>query len=136
MNIKVEKLKKKGSVVKNGSNISILKSDTEKSTMTLPKPAVVSVAKKMGQSKSYVIIDYPQNGEKINSANYTIRIGSSGDGSVQISINNGEWLSCRFDSGYYWFDWYSIPAGKHQCIARIQLPDGTYKKSQPITCSA
>ena len=88
-----------------------------------------------GQSeKSYVVIDYPNEGDKFSSHYYTIRVGAGGGEAVEISIDGGEWISCRQNSGYFWFDWHSIPQGVHKIVARIKLVSGKFKKSKVVRC--
>ncbi|MCA6070399.1 MAG: hypothetical protein LE180_04740 [Endomicrobium sp.] len=40
--------------------------------------------------KSYIVIDYPSEYEKINSCYYAVRIEASSDGYVEVSLNNDE----------------------------------------------
>jgi hypothetical protein len=85
--------------------------------------------------KSYVIIDYPVESEKINSFHYAVRIGASSDGYVEVSFNNGEWMPCRFNSGYWWFDWADLNPGDYNLIARLVTPQGsTILETAPRKC--
>jgi hypothetical protein len=70
-------------------------------------------------SSSYIIIDYPNEAEVINGPHYALRIGASNDGYAEISFNDGEWLPCRFGSGYWWFDWTDFDQGHHSLSARL-----------------
>lgn len=90
--------------------------------------------KKSAALKTYVVIDYPQNGDTLAPEHYSLRIGASAGHPVEVSIDGGPWQSAREHSGYYWYDWHNIPAGKHTCVARIQLPDGKVKKSKAVSC--
>jgi hypothetical protein len=74
--------------------------------------------------KSYIFIDYPIEFEKIKSYHYAVRIGASKDGYVEVSFNNGEWLPCRFASGYWWFDWMYFNPGSYILLARLVSPKG------------
>ena len=85
--------------------------------------------------KTYVVIDYPSSGEKIQPGHYAVRIGASGGGTVQFSIDGGDWKDCRPNAGYYWYDWVSIPQGNHKISARIQISSGKYKKSKIVRCT-
>jgi ubiquitin C-terminal hydrolase len=76
------------------------------------------------QHRQYIIIDYPCESEKINGGHYAVRIGASGIGYVEISFNDGEWLPCRFNSGYWWFDWTDFNSGSHSISARLVSPKG------------
>ncbi len=86
--------------------------------------------------KEYVVIDYPQNGDKILPQEYTMRIGASNGSPVEVSIDNQPWVECRGDQGYYWYDWKDIPLGTHTCVARKKLVSGKYKKSKEVRCMA
>lgn len=90
--------------------------------------------KKRIEQKTHIAIDHPQNGEKIHPHHYAIRVSSSGGDGVELSIKNGDWKSCRYSAGYYWFDWCSIEPKKYQIVARMRLPSGKYKKSNIIQC--
>ncbi|MDR1087328.1 MAG: hypothetical protein LBL16_03740 [Endomicrobium sp.] len=73
-------------------------------------------------SSSYIVIDYPNEAneaEAINGSHYALRIGASNDGYVEISFNDGEWLPCRFGSGYCRFDWMGFDQGRHSLSARL-----------------
>lgn len=88
------------------------------------KPGKASAPKKenTGLKKtdnSYIVIDYPTEGETISGLMYTIRIGASEKNNVEISINNGEWQPARNSSGYWWFDWGYFTAGKNKIAARL-----------------
>ena len=81
---------------------------------------------------SYVIVDYPVENETIASDNYVLRIGASADGYVEVSFNSGEWLPCRFASGYWWFDWNYFKSGNVTIAARIVGSDGKVVKLSDI----
>lgn len=83
-------------------------------------------------NKSYVIVDYPIENEIIGGNNYVLRIGASTDGYVEVSFNSGEWLPCRFASGYWWFDWNYFKSGNVTIEARIVSSDGKIVKSSII----
>jgi hypothetical protein len=70
-------------------------------------------------SSSYIVIDYPNEAEVINGSHYALRIGTSNDGYAEISFNGDEWRSCRFGSGYWWFDWTDFDQGYHSLSARL-----------------
>src|SRR5262245_55223214 len=84
-----------------------------------------ALTKKAARLKSaegpFVTIDHPQNGEKLAPHHYSIRIGSGGGSGVEVSIDGGEWQAARENSGYYWYDWHQIPAGKHKITARVRM---------------
>ncbi len=87
-------------------------------------------------SKYLITIDHPKNDEIILHKNhYAIRTTvTSGDGVVEISINNGGWQKCRSTAGHWWYDWHNIPEGKHVIVSRLrdEQKNRTLKKSDPV----
>jgi hypothetical protein len=69
-------------------------------------------------------LDYPQEGERIVSAEYAFRIGAQATRAVEISIDDGAWRPCRQAEGYWWFDWSGYGSGGHHAVARIQRENG------------
>ncbi len=90
--------------------------------------------------KKILTIDYPKENEVITSLHYAIRITSSENSNVEISINNGPWNPCRYShdgSGnwYWWFDWSNYVKGPHKLIARVKNANGrVIKKSEIRSC--
>jgi hypothetical protein len=76
-------------------------------------------AQSQSNSKTYLTIDFPIEDEKVQGLHYAIRIGSSNEGRVEISFNGGQWNPCRFNSGYWWFDWGWFMRGDYKIIARM-----------------
>ncbi len=99
------------------------------------KVSIKSEPKKSTSGKSYVVIDYPQNGDKIQTHYYGVRIGASAGHRVEFSIVGGAWHPTRINSGYFWYDWHNIPAGPHKCVARITLLDGKINAEQHLSCA-
>ncbi|MBI5884291.1 MAG: hypothetical protein HZB91_14440 [Elusimicrobia bacterium] len=65
-----------------------------------------------------VTIDYPRPNEKVNPGHYAIRVtATEGTPSVMVSIDGGGFSSCRFDGGYWYFD-YQASEGRHSVVAR------------------
>lgn len=94
------------------------------------KEAPVKAAPASEQA-SYVVIDHPINGEVVLAGHYAVRIGASWGGIVEFQINNEDWIPCRHNAGYWWFDWHNIPLGKHKLVARIVDGNGNVvKKSE------
>lgn len=82
---------------------------------------------------SCVVLDHPQQGEKIASPDYTLRVGTVGDVErVEISIDQGPWLPCRYSVGYWWHDWTGYPAGRHQAEAKAWARDGKVYAAGPV----
>ncbi len=104
-----------------------------KSSATV-KPAAVKKSAAAAGPKSYIVIDYPKEGEKFYPHHYSIRIGAGGGENVEISFDGGEWTGCRNTAGYFWFDWHSIASGSHKITARLKLADGKFKKSKAVRC--
>ena len=82
----------------------------------------------------YIWIDHPQEGDRLNSAEYVIRLGIGGAETAELSIDKGAWRPCRFASGYWWFDWKNIPSGKHTLTARMKTADGRWFRTPPRVC--
>ena len=122
MALELEKNKRKSQVKKILS--SILPPDSAKD---LKKSA------KVKEGEAYVTIDYPTSGEKLNAHHYAVRIGAGNGWGVELSIDSGDWQSCREAGGYFWFDWWPA-SGKHKLTARMQTADGKGKKSKAVSC--
>lgn len=97
-----------------------------------PEKELVENKESVENNRSYVIVDYPIENEIIDGSNYVLRIGASTDGYVEVSFNSGEWLPCRFASGYWWFDWNCFKSGNVTIEARIVSSDGKIVKSSII----
>lgn len=98
-------------------------------------PKTKKEKQKTAVSESYVVIDYPVEAEVIESGHYAIRIGASNDGYVEISFNDGEWIPCRFTSGYWWFDWMYFEPGEHTLAVRlVDLQGNTILETEPRKC--
>lgn len=85
-------------------------------------------------AKSYIVIDYPQDGEAIGSEHYAVRIGAGGGQDVEVSIDGGGWQTARENCGYYWYDWQGMAPGEHTVSARMKLANGKFKKSAEVVC--
>jgi hypothetical protein len=101
-----------------------------------PKKPKTAPAKVFGPSGSYIVIDYPTEEEVVSGLAYSIRVGASGNGSVEISINGGDWMPCRHSVGYWWFDWGYYEPGSHEITARIVNSRGkAIKRSAVRKCT-
>ena len=119
-----------------------------------PKPNATTAPKKAGRKKSaaaapteilfkdkpnpalspappFIWIDHPQQDERLYASHYSIRLGVGGAIEVEISIDRSPWRPCRFDSGYWWFDWHDIPVGKHVLAARLKTSGGQWYRTPP-----
>lgn len=76
-------------------------------------------ARKSKKEEIYVAIDHPKEGEIITFPNYTIRIGATEGNTVEVSIDAGNWKTCRPAEGYWWYDWADYSPGFHLVKARI-----------------
>lgn len=96
---------------------------------TLIKP---SSAKSLVRTGGKPILDYPMQEEKISSRQYTLRVGAPSQAqAVEVSIDQGDWQSCRPASGYWWFDWSGYEGGEHEIIARLRTPEGKFVLGEP-----
>lgn len=100
---------------------------------TVKTAAPVKAKTASSESKgSFVIIDYPTEGEVVSGLAYCMRLGASGEGNVEISINGGDWAPCRSSAGYWWFDWGYYMPGPHKITARIVNSNGKVIKTSAV----
>lgn len=71
-----------------------------------------------------VKIDFPQAGEVVTSPSYTLRVDADGAAAVEVSLDGGPLLPCRYASGYWWFDWNDCRPGPHTLRAQARSSDG------------
>lgn len=83
----------------------------------------------------YIWIDFPTPNETLRGPVYVVRLGVGGATTVELSIDKGPWLPCRHTSGYWWYDWSAIGAGKHTLVARMRTADGQWYRTPPRTCT-
>jgi len=78
-------------------------------------------------------IEYPKMDESIGSREYTLRIAApEAVDAVDVSIDQGPWLPCRKDVGYWWYDWSGYAEGAHEIIARTRAASGRWRMSIPL----
>ena len=82
----------------------------------------------------YILIDHPQQNERLRGSVYVVRLGVGGAETVEISIDGEPWRPCRLTSGYWWFDWSGIRLGKHTLTARMRTFDGRIFRTPTRTC--
>jgi hypothetical protein len=130
-----KKAKKAAVVVGEATNTAIVAPKIPKRAKTtksakpeMPNEAPITSSEQI----VYVVIDHPVNGELLIPGHYAIRIGASWGGIVEFQINDGEWIPCRHNAGYWWFDWHNIPAGKHKLAARLVDNNGDILKKSAI----
>lgn len=79
------------------------------------------------------VLDYPQPGEGITAPQYTFRAGTVGAVErVEISINQGPGQSCRYSTGYWWYDWAGYAPGRYQAEVKAFLKSGKSVASGPV----
>ncbi len=83
----------------------------------------------------YIVIDYPTEGEKVSGLSYTMKIGASGEGRVEVQVNNGDWKPARHGGGYWWFDWGYYKPGPHTITAQLVSADGKVLKKTVRKCT-
>lgn len=83
----------------------------------------------------YIWIDYPTQNETLQGAEYNVRLGIGGADLVEISVDRSPWLPCRWTSGYWWYDWSNIAAGKHTLVARMRTSDSRWYKTPARACT-
>ena len=115
--------------------IKTKKTMAEKSEAKPVKIAKKTKTEKKAAAEDFINIDFPTNNEEIPiGTGYTIRISASQCETVQISVNDGDWMECRNASGYWWFDWDEIEPGRYKIYARMKKTDGTEAVSKRRLC--
>lgn len=104
---------------------------------TAPKPAVETLEKAPKAPKAEkatkapeILLDYPRNGETVAPGHYAIRISAKPEHAVEVSIDGGEWLSCRESVGFYWYDWTPAGTGEVKIVARAKNGGPRAKRSE------
>jgi len=75
-----------------------------------------------------VSIDYPAEGETVQSGPYSIRVSAAGADAAQVRVGDGEWADCRESLGFFWYDW-SSQAGQARIAARARAGQGDWSAS-------
>ncbi|MDR3112721.1 MAG: hypothetical protein LBU55_06140 [Elusimicrobiota bacterium] len=107
------------------SKVIKLKTISKKKLEKSPEIAEVVVESTQNSNNSYIAIDYPfENETLLSNHHYAIRISTSNDGYAEVALDGGEWFRCRFNDGYWWFDWVNFSYGYHVLSARLVNPEG------------
>jgi len=80
-----------------------------------------------------IAVEYPRERECITGREYTFRVAAKEASRVELSIDEGEWRTCRQADGHWWYDWSGYMTGKHQAVARIQ-PQNDGQKDTSRVC--
>ena len=84
------------------------------------------------QRRPAVRVEYPGEGVMIAQPSYTFHIAASpGAVGVEVSIDEGDWISCREALGLWWHDWSGFEKGDHELVARARMGDGATTDSAP-----
>ena len=87
---------------------------------------------RVAQSRPAVRVECPSEGEAISRPEFTFHIAAmSGAQGVDVSIDAGDWMSCRESLGLWWFDWSGYNTGSHTLLARTRMADGVASHSIP-----
>ncbi len=101
-------------------------------SITKKKTAINTIGDAVKTCEVCVVLDHPQQGEKITTPHYTFRVGTAADiERVEISINKEPGQSCRHSVGYWWYDWSGYKAGRYQAEAKAWNKDGQVFTSEP-----
>jgi hypothetical protein len=87
-------------------------------------------------SPAKITIDFPKEGESINSMHYSFKIATHIPGvKVDVSLNGGGWVPCREAAGHWWFDWSAYSTGTYKLQARAALPGGAVELAREVKFS-
>lgn len=90
------------------------------------------VTRKNPSVRTMLAVDFPRQGERVSSAQYTLRVSAPDDiKSMDVSIDQGDWQPCRKSVGYWWRDWSGYDSGEHEIVARIETSDGKFVSCEP-----
>jgi len=94
---------------------------------------VLNSLKRASAAQTRPAVDYPASGETVVSAQYTVRVSAPENAeTVDVSIDQGPWLSCRKAEGFWWYDWSGYADGAHAVIARTPGKNGRFLVSAPV----
>ncbi|MCG3205051.1 MAG: hypothetical protein KCHDKBKB_01768 [Elusimicrobia bacterium] len=79
-------------------------------------------------------IDFPRDGEVVGGGHYAVRISAEGGAEVEISFDDGDWMSCRYAVGHWWFDWSPVNQGEKRLRARARVDQGKWHQSNEVRC--
>ncbi len=83
----------------------------------------------MAPEDELLSIQYPKDGERILSSEYTFRIITRLPGPVEVRIDEGLWWECRSAVGYWWYDWVCEGEGTQRISARARGEGGKIFKA-------
>ena len=97
-----------------------------------PKHVVANIKKTLLKRLLPVRVEFPQEGETVVSPEYTFRIlAPEATVTVDVCVNQGDWLPCREAVGLWWHDWNTEGDGEYEVVARVRQGDGTVMVSEP-----
>lgn len=83
-------------------------------------------------SRAAVSVECPRKGEVVARPEYSFHVSAAaGVTGVEISIDQGDWLTCRESLGLWWYDWSHFAEGEHEVVARARIADGISVSSTP-----
>ncbi|HVR84497.1 MAG TPA: hypothetical protein VMU54_09315 [Planctomycetota bacterium] len=81
-----------------------------------------------------VTIDYPQEGEIVQPGQYAVRVTAVGASSVQVRVNEADWIDCRRALGHFWYDW-APGEGPARLAARARVDEGPWSLASERVCA-
>lgn len=92
----------------------------------------MAVTKERPSARTMLAVDFPRQGERITTPQYTLRLSAPEDvAGMDISIDQGDWQPCRKSVGYWWYDWSGYENGEHEIVARVQTGNGKDISCEP-----
>lgn len=97
-----------------------------------PKHVVANIKKTLLKRLLPIRVEFPQEKETLVSSDYTFRVlAPEAAVSVDLCINQGDWLPCREAVGLWWHDWNTMDNGEYEVVSRARQADGTVTVSEP-----
>jgi len=94
---------------------------TKNMAKLLVKKAAARVGDIAVHKSNRVVVDFPRESSTISGPYYSVRIGALEADTVDVCINQGDWLTCRHAAGYWWYDWADFEPGEYQIVARARI---------------
>ena len=97
-----------------------------------PKPVAPKPKPEILKRLLPVRVEFPLENEALDGPSYTFRlIAPAAAVTVDVCVNQGDWLPCLEALGLWWHDWDVTDTGEYAVVARARQEDGTVTVSEP-----